>query len=197
MHCACTKCIVSVLLLNPVSQRINGRQVSPSGFDTIIAVAFDGEEVFSACTFNQPDMVDAFRRSAVDTEDVGGLNPPSPQRGRIVPPVCFAVRKQGRTPGVARLGEACLPETPGYKGRAPGMAFSQIGVAQVFLYPWSVIVAGGFFYTEFGRSNIDDFPPYPQRRNCRGRDNVFWDWDYNTIASAHNTAYSSKKNTEK
>jgi len=41
------------------------------GFDTVVAIALDREEVFALYVLDQTYVIDAFGGGAVDTEDIG------------------------------------------------------------------------------------------------------------------------------
>src|SRR5699024_8700079 len=80
-------------------------------------------------------------------------------------PIGPAVGEERRAPGVPGFGPSRLSVAPGDKSRTPGVAFAQSGIAEVFLYPLSVVVSGGLLHTELPLGDPQDFRP--QAGNCR------------------------------
>gem|GEM_PF-4825065 len=64
-------CSLLPLVPHPIGERIDRRKMPAPGFDTVVAIALDREEVFALYVLDQTYVIDAFGGGAVDTEDIG------------------------------------------------------------------------------------------------------------------------------
>lgn len=155
-----TRRIAFTLFRDPIGQRVYCGEMPPSGFDTVVAVAFDGEEILSLLFLEQTDMADALGRGAVDAEDICLL---SPQRGNdmdISFPVGTGIREQGGAPGVAGLGQSGLSVAPGHECGAPFVALAEMGVTEVFLHTLAVVPTCSFTNTDFVLGYFENMGTY-------------------------------------
>ena len=120
-----------------------------SGFYPVVAVAFHGNEVAILYFSDKPYMIDPLCRRTVYTENIGLTYPAD----CCFTGSSFAVspdrREKCGTPRVSGFGQSCLSVAPGDESGTPSIASAQMGVAEVFLHTLAVVVAGGFFYTDF------------------------------------------------
>jgi hypothetical protein len=134
--------------------------VTPSRFDTVIAVAFDRDDILPLLCLDQTNVVDPSDGCAIDGEEVGFIDSDTFASRwvttRVTLTICTGIREQRGAPWIAGLWEARLPVAPAHECGTPLVTFTKVGVAQVFFDTLAVIVARSLTDADFGGGDFYD-----------------------------------------
>src|SRR5690606_897320 len=114
-------------------------------------IAFYGNAVRSFPPVYKTHMGNAPQVGVVNTEHITrpGNRLAAASRYRVISvPYGSAFGEKRRAPGVARRGVARLAVAPAHEGGAPGIAFIQPAVAEVFRHPTAVVASCRFFHAD-------------------------------------------------